>query len=111
MAGIRPRAKVPADACIKVAEKAALAGIEVGADSAFVDYRGLIAGPEARHINRISIRTHGQRAWSVGEEAHDLERRAAQRVPGIRRIKDPNIGARHTRSCELWIACAGNAGN
>ena len=73
------------------------------------DSRRLVAGPEARHVDRSLVRTDRQRPWRVGEESHNSGRPASEGHAQIGGIEDPNVSATDAGSGELRITGPGNA--
>src|SRR5262249_35472133 len=96
--GVGGRPQVPAYTRIAVAQSAALAGIEGCTDSAFVDYGGLVPGPEAGNIDRVLIGAHRQGSRRVRKEAHDLQGSAAESCAKIGGIEYPHVGAWYSSS-------------
>ena len=73
------------------------------------DGRGLVAGLEARHVDRFAVGTDGERAGRIGEEAHDAQRRATQRIAEVWAGSNTQTSARGTPArSELRIARAGH---
>ena len=90
-------------------DQAGCVDLEAVADQFFVDGGRLVARLEGGHVDGVAVRAHGQRAGRVGEEAHDLERHAAQRVAQGRGVEHPHVGAADTFGGETRIASAGHA--